>query len=229
MKYWNKHFICRTVFYLAGMIILAFGIILNTKSGLGVSPIISVAYSVSEIWKLNFGNMTMIWYSLFVLVEIVIHMFLGKKHLFLLDVLQFPVSLIITRFMNLFSGLLPDFATDCVGTFWGSMAGRLIVLAFAIIFTGIGAAASLNMRMIPNPGDGVVQAISDLTRMSVGNTKNCFDAGCVAMTVVLCLICIHRVIGIGVGTILAMLGIGRVIAVFNHFLKEKMLEMAGMK
>jgi uncharacterized membrane protein YczE len=39
--------ITRWVLYLAGMIILAFGIILNTKSNLGVSPIISVAFVLS--------------------------------------------------------------------------------------------------------------------------------------------------------------------------------------
>ena len=29
----------------------------------------------------------------------------------------------------------------------------------SIILTGVGAAMSLNMRIIPNPGDGIVQAI----------------------------------------------------------------------
>ena len=45
----------RWIFYAGGLLILAMGIILNTKSGLGVSPIISVAYSISTIWNLNFG------------------------------------------------------------------------------------------------------------------------------------------------------------------------------
>lgn len=39
----------RWIFYAGGLLILAMGIILNTKSGLGVSPIISVAYSISTI------------------------------------------------------------------------------------------------------------------------------------------------------------------------------------
>lgn len=43
--------------------------------------------------------------------------------------------------------------------------------------TGIGAALSLNMRIVPNPGDGIVQAIADCTRKSVGFTKNCVDIG----------------------------------------------------
>ena len=30
----------------------------------------------------------------------------------------------------------------------------------AIVLTGIGAATMLNMNLIPNPGDGIVQAIA---------------------------------------------------------------------
>ena len=41
--------------YTLGMLVLALGLTLNTKTGLGVSPIISVAFGVSEIWGLNFG------------------------------------------------------------------------------------------------------------------------------------------------------------------------------
>ena len=51
----------RIFFYVLSMLILAMGITLNTKTGLGVSPIISVSYSVSEIFHLNFGNVTLIW------------------------------------------------------------------------------------------------------------------------------------------------------------------------
>ena len=39
----KKTRIMRGICYVAGLLILAMGIILNTKSGLGVSPIISVA------------------------------------------------------------------------------------------------------------------------------------------------------------------------------------------
>lgn len=224
----KKENIYRGTFYLTGMIVLAFGIIMNTKSGLGVSPIISVAYSVSEILHLNFGNMTLIWYSIFILVEIIIHCLTGKKGRVPADILQFPVSLIVTRFMNLFSSLVPTFATDCAGTFWGTIPGRILVLLLAIILTGIGAAVSLNMRVVPNPGDGIVQAIADVIHLSVGTTKNIFDISCVGITCILCLIGIGHIIGIGIGTVLAMIGVGRVIAVFNHLFKKRMAEIAGI-
>ena len=67
MKSRNK-LIIRWVFYLLGLLILALGIMLNTKANLGVSPIISVPYSISHIIGFNFANMTMIVYFIFVLI-----------------------------------------------------------------------------------------------------------------------------------------------------------------
>lgn len=47
-----KKTVCyRTLFYAAGLLILALGLTLNTKAGLGVSAIISVSYSVSLIFE----------------------------------------------------------------------------------------------------------------------------------------------------------------------------------
>ena len=64
----------RLLIYLSGLVILAVGITLNTKTTLGVSPIISVAYSVSQIWGLNFANVTFFWYGVFIVVEMALHL-----------------------------------------------------------------------------------------------------------------------------------------------------------
>lgn len=65
----QKTYFYRGLFYLMGLLILALGITLNTKTGLGVSPIISVSFSISTIWHFNFGNTTLVLYALFVVVE----------------------------------------------------------------------------------------------------------------------------------------------------------------
>lgn len=65
----NRTIIFRVVFYILGLLILALGLTLNTKAGLGVSAIISVAYSISLIFELNFGNVTLGLYTVFVLGE----------------------------------------------------------------------------------------------------------------------------------------------------------------
>ena len=108
----KKSTIYRAIFYIAGLLILALGIVLNTKSGLGVSPIISISYSVSVIYGLNFGNATFALYAVFVAVEIILHLIRRPEGSLLLtlgkDVLQLPLCLVFTRFMNLFSVLLPE-------------------------------------------------------------------------------------------------------------------------
>ena len=227
----KKNLFLRIVFYVAGLLILALGIILNTKSGLGVSPIISVAYSITTIGGFNFGNITFLLYSAFIFRN---HRYSGEaggaiapaahrdlKLVLVMDLLQLPLSLVFTRFMNLFSALLPTPSDN--------MPSRLLVLAAGIILTGIGAAMSLNMRIIPNPGDGIVQAISDCIGKSVGFTKNCFDLFNICLTTSIGLLFAHKLIGIGLGTVIAVLGVGRVIAVFNRLFMNKMTAAAGVE
>ena len=237
---------CRICIYILGLIILALGLTLNTKAGLGVSPIISIAYAASELTGYNFGNTTFAEYSVFVVIEIVLLCIRWRKQkkaqdealqnakkadsrmILLMDVLQLPLSLVFTRFLNLFSKLIPNVQTD--GKSVAAALGiKLAVLALALILTGIGAALSLNMRIVPNPGDGIVQAISDFIHKSVGFTKNCIDITCVITTVVVCLLCGGKIYGVGIGTIIAMVAVGRTIAVFNHFTKKKLMQVTGLE
>lgn len=236
----------RILFYIIGLLVLALGLTLNTKTGLGVSPIISVAYSTSVIFHYDFGNATFALYSLFVIIQMILHLIRefsrrssspaalvhAKKRdwklIFLMDFLQLPLSLVFTRFLNLFSFLIPDLYTEN-GTLSDNLPVRIIVLILAIILTGIGAAMSLNMRIVPNPGDGIVQAISDTVHKSVGFTKNCFDLFNISVTIILSLTLSGHLTGVGFGILLAMIGVGRTIAVFNHFTLSKMKELSGIE
>jgi uncharacterized membrane protein YczE len=38
-----------------------------------------------------------------------------------------------------------------------------------------------------------------------------------------------HLVGIGIGTVFAVIGVGRVIAVFHHFFLDKILTLAGLK
>lgn len=242
----EKSTIYRILIYTAGMLILAMGLTLNTKAGLGVSPIISVSYSISEITHHNFGNMTILLYCFFVVVEIILHLFREKRYekeshnmlehankvdrklIFIMDFLQIPLSIIFTRFLNLFSAVLPAFSEQYDHTVKQWIL-RFLILLLALILTGIGAAMSLNMRIVPNPGDGIVQAIADCIHKSVGFTKNCFDLFNVTLTIIISLVCTGRLHGVGIGTVLAVIGVGRTIAIFNHFTKEKLTKLARVE
>lgn len=229
----KRTFLFRCLFYGLGLLILTLGLTLNTKTGLGTSAIISVPYSISVIWNLNFGNVTLIVYLIFIAVQLLIHgtscsrpIRTGKptanrRRLLLFDLLQFPLSLLFTRFLNFFSALFPD----CEAS---PMPVRLLILALAITLTGIGAAMSLDMRLIPNPGDGIVQTIADRIDKNIGFTKNCFDLANITVTTTISLIFAQRLVGIGIGTVAAVFGVGRIIALYHRICGRPIRELAGI-
>ena len=202
----------RILVYVVGMFILALGLTLNTKANLGVSPIISVPYSISQITGLNFGDLTFVVYAMFVVVQIIIHIRLKNHKRIASDILQLPLSLIFTRLLNIFTAHIPTSQ---------NLGIRFIILTFAIICTGIGAAMSLSMQIVPNPGDGIVQALAERFDKSVGITKNLFDCLNLSITLCISLFIAHQIVGVGIGTVIAVVGVGRVIALFNHIFESK--------
>ena len=206
----------RVVIYLLGMVLLALGITLNTQAGLGASAIVSVPYTVSRGTGLDFANMTLITYCVLVAAQFAIK---GKNRRWI-DLLQIVVSIVFTRFMALFqygiryqSGFLP---TD------------LLVLVLGILFTGIGAAMTVDMQLIPNPGDGIVSSLAERFGKELGFSKNCFDAFCVVCSLAIGLAFGNPLLGIGLGTVLSMVGVGRVIYFFNHLAKARLQKLAGL-
>ena len=212
----KKQMACRLLIYAAGLIILACGITMNTKTGMGVSPIISVPYSISEIWDLNFGNMTFIVYTIFVIIQALL-----MRRITLNLVLQLPLSLVFTRFLNLFDRILPDSGPYI----WE----KLLMLAVAISLTGIGIIMSVRTDFVPNPGDGIVHEIAIVIKKSMGFTKNCFDLLNLCISCSVGMIFAGHLIGIGLGTVLTMLLTGRAVALFSFLFLKPMLRLCGLK
>ncbi len=210
--------LCRVLIYSVGMLILAFGITLNTKSGLGVSPVVSVSYCISALTGVKFGDVTMLTYTLFVAGTFVLR---GKNRR-LTDLLQLPLSIVFSRFLNLFADWIPYDSTQ------HSVVWNFAVLAAAIVLVGTGICMTLNMRLIPNPADGIIQALAERMNWEQGFAKNVLDFFCVSFTVIVSLLTMGRVVGINVGTVLAMLCVGRVVALSNALLQEKMCAAAGL-
>ena len=194
--------------YTVGMILLAIGLTLTAQTHLGTSPLTSVAYVLAEYTHNTFSNMTLLMFTLFVLAQIALA---GKptarKTAELL--LQMPLSLVFTRVM----GAVQRFV-DLSGC---TLPVRLLCLFLAILLTGVGAAMTLQARLIPNPGDGIVQALSIFLNKPIGRCKNVFDIINVIFAAVLSYGLLGRLVGVGIGSVLCMLGVGRVIALCNWY------------
>lgn len=218
----KRKLINRLLSYGLGIVILALGITLNTKTGLGVSALVSIAYTVANAWNLNFALMTFLLYTCFALIEV------GLKWGFLpqlrkviwKDLLQIPFSLAFSLFLNVFGGIIP--VAEHVGA-------QIVMLVLAIVCTGIGAAMIVDMHLIPNPADGLVQTLGMVTKKGMGLGKNLLDCSCVGISAVIGLVARGRLIGIGIGTIAAMIGVGRVVALFNRCFETKLCRTAGVE
>lgn len=218
----KQKLINRLLIYGLGIVILALGITLNTKTGLGVSALVSIAYTVAGAWNLNFALMTFLLYTSFALIEI------GLKWIFLpqlrkeiwRDLLQIPFSLAFSLLLNVYGDLIP--AAEQIGV-------KIVMLILAIVCTGIGAATIVDMHLIPNPADGLAQTLGMVTKRGMGLGKNLLDCSCVGISVLIGLLARGQLIGIGIGTIVAMIGVGRVVALFNRCMESKLCNMAGVE
>lgn len=199
------------------MVLLALGLTLNTKTGLGASAIVSIPFTLSEGTSLDFGDLTLVEYCVLVAAQFVVK---GKKRTWM-DLLQLVVSLVFTRFLNIFKAAIPYES--------GFLPADIALLVVAIILTGVGAAMTVDMQLVPNPGDGIVHSLARRFGKELGLCKNLFDVGCVATSLVLGLAFGDPLLGIGLGTILSMVGVGRSIAVFNGLCKPRLLAMAGLQ
>ena len=110
--------VIRIFVYLFSLVLLALGLTLNVQTGLGVSPIVSVAFSASAVTGIAFADATFILYSLFVVVEVIVHMTVRKKERIevVKDLLQLPLSLVFTRFMALLQIIIPDVSGENMAT-----------------------------------------------------------------------------------------------------------------
>ena len=226
----------RWFFYILGLMLLATGLTLNTKTNLGTSAIISVPFSISQIWNLNFANTTYAAYVVFITIQIIVCCATAKKYnkrqqrvRLLQSVLQFPFSLLFTRVMNLISRTVPVLQEGFPDSFLGSFPGRVTVLLIAVTLAGTGTAMSLNMRLVPNPGDGIVRALAEVTGKTVGFAKNCFDFFCVCLSLTLGVTLTGHIVGVGIGTVTAVFATGRVVALFNNLFSDKICALAGLE
>lgn len=142
---------------------------MNTQAGLGASAIVSVPYTISQGTGMNFANLTLIAYCVLVVAQFFIK---GKTGDGLMR-FQVVVSIVFTRFMALFQYV--------IGYESGVFINDLVVLLLGILFTGIGAAMTVDMNLIPNPGDGIVSSLAERFNRELGFCKNCFDAFCVVV------------------------------------------------
>ena len=196
----------RYLLFFAGMLLVALGISVITKAGLGTSPISSVPYSLSLILpRLTMGEWTIVFNYLQIAAQWVMLRKDAKKHELLMQlVLTVVLGYLIDFFLFLLGWLSPAAYPLRIVTL---LAGCMI-LAFGAYLENVGGVVML-------AGDAFVRAFGIVTKRSFGSARFVTDILWTSISAVLCLVFLRELIGVREGTVIATLLVGNLVKLYS--------------
>lgn len=200
----------RVLIYFLGLIILCVGVVLNTKTNLGVAAINAIPYVVSKSTSFSLGSCVFVLYLVFVAMQ-----FLINKKVDFLTVLQLPVSLLFGRMVDIVNIHILKFEAQ-------SIFSGLAMLIIAILLVSLGTTLVVSQNLIPNAPDGMVNALGNLFDKPFGYIKVRFDIICVGLALIVSYLMTGRIVGIGLGTLVSMLMTGNVCSFFKKLLNNNL-------
>ena len=157
-----------------------------------------IPYTMTCVWGIEMGKATIIFHAALVLIQILIL----RKRFKPINLLQVVVGIVFgyfTTFCNYLATFLPS--TD-------NIAMRIVLMLVSTVFIAVGIFFYLPANLIPLAGEGVMQAVSDVTKIEFSKVKMGFDCSMVIISVITCLICIHSLGSVGAGTVIAAFLVG---------------------
>ncbi|SHI11140.1 Uncharacterized membrane protein YczE [Sporobacter termitidis DSM 10068] len=212
MKLQKSALIKRLVIFAAGIFIMATGVSFSVKSDLGVSPVTSVPYVLSRIFGLSLGTWTIFFYIFCMALQAAIL----RREYKLINLFQIAASFAFGWFTDLSTRMISFLpVTD-------NYIVRFVYLALGICCVAFGILLYLTTALIALPTDGTVQAISYKGGFKLHKVKIAYDSVSTAISLVLSLAVLRGLNGLGVGTVIASFGVGRMLGVFTALLKKRL-------
>ena len=203
----KEKFRLRIFTYLFGLFIMAIGVAVSIKANLGVSPVSSIPYTMTVVWGIEMGKATILFHSFVVFIQFLI----SRKDFKLKSLLEVVVGIIFGYYMtfcNSVVGRIPE-PKD--------MSGRIALLVASVILVAIGLFFYLKANIMPMAAEGCMQAITAKTGMQFSKIKVIFDSSMVLISFTICMVVIHGLGSVGIGTILAAVLVG---SVHGYFAKS---------
>lgn len=189
----SKEKIIRYALLILGIFFVGLGIALAKRSGLGISPVSSVANVISlKFPVLSVGTWLMLWNCFMVLLQVAIL----RKAFKLIQLLQFPISLLL--------GVFTDACVFAVSIIPVELyVIRLLLVIFGVLALALGVVCMMLSDTVMNVGEALVKVLSDVFKKEFGNVKIVFDICCVSLSAVLSILFFgFKVVGIREGTLI---------------------------
>ena len=205
---WGK----RLAIFCVGTLIYGFAVGLMAAPNVGVSPISSIAYSLTYIIPgMTLGMTQMLVNTIMVIIQMV----WLKKEFPPVQLLQLPASLLFSVVIDTTMPLV-----NLIMGLGSGMVFRAIVFLCSLPVMAAGLGLVLESNLVMMPGDGLAKTLAMKTGWPFGKAKVRTDCTCVALTCVLSLIFLRRIVGIQIGTVIAALTLGRLVRLISRLWKK---------
>ena len=192
----------RVCLYFAGLNLIALAVVLNIRYDMGVAAFSSVMYAISQIYSVSLGTASIFCYLFFVLLQCIL-----SRKITLAYMLEIPLSFVFGWITDLYDFLIPPLVLPVLL--------RALLFFLTMFVTAMGVFLCVKTNLVLTPTDGIVLTISQVFHLAFSKVKNVFDISLVLLTVLLCLVNQAPWYGIGAGTVVSALLLGRMIKLYE--------------
>lgn len=193
------------------IIVNSMGVLLMLQSGSGISAISSVPYAFSEVFpKLSLGTWTYIFQGLLVITLMVM-----KK--------RFVPSYLFSFVAGFLFGELMDVHELWITKLPLSIPLRISYFVISYIILCFGIALSNRCKLPIIPTDLFPRDLSEIINKPYSRVKIIFDVTCLVVTACLTYFALGKILGLGIGTVVAAFTMGKGVAIAGKLIDKKMV------
>lgn len=191
------------------VVINSFGVVLMLYSGAGISAISSVPYAFSEVLTFfSLGTWTYIFQA-----GLILSLMIMRR--------RFVVSYLFSFFVGFVFSELLDVHELWINILPKSMGWYIVyfVISYLLICLGIALSNRCGLPIVPT--DLFPRELAQITNISYPKIKISFDAICLIVTAGMTFLFLGHLEGLGIGTVLAALTMGKVIGIVGNWLDRR--------
>ena len=207
--------VCHRTFYgelalAIAVLINSFGVVLMLYSGSGISAISSVPYAFSEVFPvLSLGTWTYIFQGLLVITLMVL-----KK--------RFVPSYLFSFVAGFMFGKLMDVNELWITKLPMSIPLRIAYFMVSYVILCFGIALSNRCKLPIIPTDLFPRDLAEIINKPYARVKITFDVTCLLVTACMTYFALERILGLGIGTVVAAFTMGKGVAIAGKLIDKKM-------
>lgn len=212
----------KLLFYFVGMALMSFGVVVSVISDLGVTPISSIPYTITVVSGMDFGVATMIFSVLMVLLQIIVL----RKNYRIVNLLQLPIGLVFGAFLTFCGVITAGIPTP------DSFVLKILLILVSTVFVAVGVFLYVSPGFVPLPPEGFVISVSIALKKKFSSVKVISDVTMVLISLLTCVIMVHSLGSVGVGTIIAAVLVGYEVKLLTKIFgakRDKILGRAGIR